>query len=205
MGQWADLLGDWPADADIGYNIAPTAMVPAFTAETGRAMHWGMIPPWAKEPKLKYATFNARSESVADKPAFRHAWSRSQTCLVPALGYYEWKGPKGAKQPWFIRPAADEPLVMAGLWEHWQSGGDALYSCTIITRPSAGRLADLHSRMPMMVDHDQAERWINDGVAVFEDLMENQDVSTLVFHPVSRKVNRAGNEGAQLTEPIEPE
>ncbi len=203
MGQWADLLGDWPADADIGYNIAPTAMVPAFTAESGRAMHWGMVPPWAKEKKLKYATFNARSESVADKPAFRHAWNKSQTCLVPALGYYEWKGEKGSKQPYFIHPVADEPLVMAGLWEHWQMGEDSLYSCTIITRPSGGVLADLHSRMPLMLDHTAAEQWLNDGVPVFDDLMDGQDVSGFTFHPVSKAVNRSGNEGAELVEPIE--
>ncbi len=199
MGQWADLLGEWPADALMGYNIAPTAMVPAFTAETGRAMHWGMIPPWAKEPKVKYATFNARSESVAEKPAFRHAWNKSQTCLVPALGYYEWKGPKGNKQPWFIRPEADEPLVMAGLWEHWQSAQDAIYSCTIITQPSGGKLMDLHSRMPLMLNHEQAEQWLNDGVGVFDTLLAEQDVSGLQFYPVSKAVNRSGNEGEELT------
>ena len=142
---------------------------------------------------------------MAQKPTFRTAWKKAQTCLVPALGYYEWKGPKGAKQPWFIRPAADEPLVMAGLWEHWQSGEDSLYSCTIITQPSAGQLADLHSRMPLMVNQDQAERWINDGVTVFEDLLDGQDVSNLTYYPVSREVNRSGNEGERLTKPIELE
>jgi putative SOS response-associated peptidase YedK len=202
MGQWADLLQDWPEDAALGYNIAPTQMIPAFTAEHSLAMRWGMVPPWSKEPSTKYATFNARSESVAEKPAFRHAWNKSQTCLVPALGYYEWQGTKGNKQPFFIRPENDEPLVMAGLWEHWRQDEKSLYSCTIITQPSSGKLADLHSRMPLMLEHDQAEQWLNDGVPVFEQLLADQNVERLNFFPVDKEVNRSTNEGEHLVEPV---
>jgi len=203
MGQWAELMQDWPADADIGYNIAPTQMIPVFTAEQGKAMRWGMVPPWSREAGSRYATFNARSESVADKPAFRHAWENSQTCLVPALGYYEWKGEKGNKQPYFIRPQNDEPVVMAGLWEHWTSQQQSLYSCTIITQPSGGKLADLHSRMPVMLELDQAEQWLNDGVAVFDLLLQEQNTEGLIFYPVDKAVNKSTNEGETLIHKVD--
>jgi putative SOS response-associated peptidase YedK len=200
MGQWSELMQDWPEEAELGYNIAPTQMIPAFTAEHGKAMRWGMIPPWSKEPSSKYATFNARSESVAEKPAFRHAWNKSQTCLVPALGYYEWKGAKGNKQPYFIRPKNEAPLVMAGLWEQWSGPDQLLYSCTIITQPSNGKLAELHSRMPLMLKLDQAEQWLNDGVAVFDALLNEPDIDQLIYYPVDKSVNKSTNEGEHLIE-----
>ncbi len=202
MGQWSDLLEDWPEDAELGYNIAPTQMIPAFNAEHGLAMRWGIVPPWSKEPSTKYATFNARSESVADKPAFRHAWNKSQTCLIPAVGYYEWQGTKGNKQPFFIRPENEEPLVMAGLWEHWRQNEQSLYSCTIITQASSGKLEDLHSRMPLILEFDQAEQWLNDGVSVFEQLLTNQNIERLKFYPVDKAVNRSSQEGEHLIEPL---
>lgn len=202
MGQWSDLLEDWPEDAELGYNIAPTQMIPAFNAEHGLAMRWGIVPPWSKEPSTKYATFNARSESVADKPAFRHAWNKSQTCLIPAVGYYEWQGTKGNKQPFFIRPENEEPLVMAGLWEHWRQNEQSLYSCTIITQASSGKLEDLHSRMPLILEFDQAEQWLNDGVSVFEQLLTNQNIERLKFYPVDKAVNRSSQQGEHLIEPL---
>lgn len=201
MDQWVDLLSDWPTDAELGYNIAPSRTIPVFTAEGGQAMRWGIVPSWSKEPTSKYATFNARTETVAEKPAFRGAWKRSQTCLVPALGYYEWQGEKGSKQPYFVRPEDDTPLVMAGLWELWQHAGDRLMSCTILTQPAGGKLASLHHRMPLFVDHDQAEQWINDGVTIFDSLIDNQNVDGLRFHAVGREVNSGRAEGEQLIAP----
>jgi putative SOS response-associated peptidase YedK len=137
---------------------------------------------------------------VAEKPAFRHAWNKSQTCLVPALGYYEWKGVKGDKQPYFIRPESEEPLVMAGLWEQWSAADQLLLSCTIITQPSYGKLAELHSRMPLMLQLDQAEQWLNDGVVVFDTLLKEQDTEHLTYYPVDRSVNKSTNEGEHLIE-----
>ncbi len=144
MGAWADILEDWPTDVTLGYNIAPTRTVPAFYQDReqdstrGIGMRWGLVPAWSREINPKFATFNARSETMAEKPTFRTAWKKSQTCLVPALGYYEWQGPKGNKQPYFIRMKNREPLVMAGLWDCWKQDQEVLFSCTIITRPSEG-------------------------------------------------------------------
>ena len=203
MHGWAELLSDWPENAEIGYNIAPTQMVPTFTAERGFAMRWGMVPSWSKEPTSRYATFNARCESVAEKPAFRNAWKQSNTCLIPALGYYEWKGAKGAKQPWFIRPKEETPLVMAGLWERWQDQEQTLLSCTILTQASKGKLETLHSRMPLMLDLEQAEQWLHDGTAVFDRLIAEQHIDTVDFYPVSTAVNKSSTEGETLITPLE--
>ncbi len=204
MGQWAELLQDWPDNAETSFNIAPTQMVPAFTAEHGEAMRWGMIPSWSQEPSSKFATFNARAESVAEKPAFRNAWRKSQTCLVPAIGYYEWKGTKGQKQPYFIYSKNGEPLVMAGLWEYWNRGEQSIYSCTVITQPSHGKLSEVHTRMPLMPELEQAERWVNDGVLVFDELMQKQNIERFAFHPVNKNVNKSSNQGEQLIAPMTP-
>ena len=200
VGQWAELLDDWPDDAVFGYNVAPTQMIPAFTAEKAQAMRWGMIPPWSKEANSKYATFNARVESVSEKPAFRNAWNKSQTCLIPALGYYEWKGEKGKKIPIFIHTDNNEPLVMAGLWEQWGGGETTLTSCTIITQPSAGKLQQVHSRMPLILELSQAEQWLNEGTVTLEEVMNNQNIEQLAFHEVDKAVNKSTNEGPHLIE-----
>ena len=199
-GEWAEMLKDWPEEAEISYNIAPTQMIPAFTAEQGMAMRWGMIPPWSKQADSKYATFNARSESVSEKPAFRNAWNKSQTCLIPASGYYEWQGEKGNKTPIYIHTTNGEPLVMAGLWEQWGAGESLLHSCTILTLPSAGKLTTVHSRMPLMLEIDQAEQWLNDGTVAFEQIMEEQNIERLSFYEVDKAVNKSTNEGAHLIE-----
>jgi putative SOS response-associated peptidase YedK len=117
MRSWARILQDWPTDVALSWNIAPSQTVPAFTGPQGVGMRWGLVPHWSKESTPKYATFNARVESVADKPAFRNAWGKSKRCLIPAQGYYEWRKEEKAKQPYFIRSVDGEPMVFGGIWE----------------------------------------------------------------------------------------
>jgi putative SOS response-associated peptidase YedK len=110
------------------YNIAPTQTVPVVrTNEVGGYelvnMRWGLIPGWSKEPRTSYATFNARAETVAEKPTFRAAY-RSRRCLVPASSFYEWRDEQGRKQPWYFSAADGQELAFAGLWEEWH-GPDA--------------------------------------------------------------------------------
>jgi putative SOS response-associated peptidase YedK len=204
MGDWADILGDWPADISSSYNVAPTQTVPVFYKNRvmgntkGIGMRWGLVPAWSKEINPKFATFNARSESMAEKPSFRTAWKKSQTCLIPALGYYEWKGPKGEKQPYFIRMANQEPLVMAGLWDYYQHGDQGLFSCTIITQPAEGSLTEVHSRMPVMVARYHAEAWLDDGANRFNLIAKQQHTDRLEFYPVDKAVNRASSDNENL-------
>lgn len=202
LGDWEKILGDWPDDIALGYNIAPTQTVPVFIdhkeRHKGIGMRWGLVPNWSKEPSPKFATFNARSETVAEKPTFRTAWEKSQTCLIPALGYYEWKGEKGSKQPYFIRTKNSEPLVMAGLWDYWRGHDLELYSCTIITQPAVGQLTEVHARMPVTLELKQAEVWLKDGINRFNLIVKQQHTDRLDIHPVSKTVNRSTSEGEEL-------
>ena len=117
-------------------------MLVAIRSEDGKRvskmMKWGLIPHWAKDEKLQYSTFNARSEDFTTKPAFRDAWKWGQRCLVVTDGFYEWKklDAKGKdKQPYAIAMANDGQMVMAGLWAKWKDSksGDQIESCTILT------------------------------------------------------------------------
>lgn len=209
MGAWGDLLEDWPHDVPRGYNIAPTRTIPVWVHDhsTGGArgfgMRWGLIPAWSKVPAPRFATFNARSETLPEKPAFRQAWKRSQTCLVPALGYYEWTGERGNRQPYFIRTRNRDPLVMAGLWDYWQQGGRGIHSCTIITQPSEGPLRDLHARIPVMLELNQAQAWLQDGIHRLNLIVKQPHTERLDFYPVSKAVNRTTSEGRNLIEKLE--
>ncbi|MEM7195141.1 MAG: SOS response-associated peptidase [Pseudomonadota bacterium] len=203
MGEWAEILRDWPRDAASSYNVAPTQPVPVVTAEGGRVMRWGLVPHWSKEASPKYATFNARVESAADKPAYRSAWKQSRTCLIPALGYYEWRGEKGNKQPFFVRSVNEQPIVMAGLWDVWQRPEQDIVSCTILTKSSEGSLVDLHPRMPIMLTPDTAATWLNDGTGRI-DLMTGLNITAdLQCYPVSKTVNKVANNSDTLTDPVQ--
>ena len=205
-GAWGGLLEDWPEEVTLGYNIAPTRTIPAFvhnpqTGSTrGLGMRWGLVPFWSKVPTPRFATFNARSESIAGKPAFRQAWTRSQTCLIPALGYYEWSGEKGNRQPYFIRTRNRDPLVLAGLWDYWQQEGRGFHSCTILTQPGEGALRDIHPRMPVMLELDQAQAWLQDGTRRLPQIAKPPPADKLEAYPVSPVMNRTTSEGRNLIE-----
>lgn len=199
MYEWLDILKDWPAGIATGFNIAPTQIIPATQAQGTFPMRWGLVPSWSKEPSPKYATFNARLESVSDKPAFRNAWRHSQTCLIPALGYYEWRTEQGVKQPYFIHPLQEQGLVVfAGLWEIREGA----YSCTILTRESAGDLARLHGRMPVMLAPEDARSWLIEGTRAADRLDESKVHLDLHFHAVDRAVGNARSQGEALIQPV---
>lgn len=204
MGVWADILHHWPDDFELSYNVAPTQNVPVFYKNKttnniiSKSMRWGLIPSWSSQPNSKYATFNARAETMADKPTFKDAWKKSQTCLFPALGYYEWSGAKGNKQPFFIRKKDNAPLVMAGLWEYWHKDTLSLFSCTIITHPAQGELEQIHSRMPVLLEPSHAESWLEDGTNRFNLITKQQHINTLDFYPVSKDINNGRSVGEKL-------
>jgi putative SOS response-associated peptidase YedK len=130
------LTDDQPAlNVPARYNVAPTQQVPIVRLEDGRRrlamVRWGLVPFWAKDLNVGYKMINARAETVAEKPSFRTAF-RKRRCLVPASGFYEWKGPAGEKQPYYITLKGG-PMTFAGLWESWRSAeGETIESCTII-------------------------------------------------------------------------
>ncbi len=199
MYEWLDILKGWPADIPTGFNVAPTQIIPAVQTQGSFPMRWGLVPSWSKEASPKYATFNARLESVSGKPVFRNAWRHSQTCLIPALGYYEWRTELGAKQPYFVHTAEDRGLlVFAGLWEL----REGQYSCTILTRESAGTLAQLHGRMPVMLSPEDARCWLIEGTSMADQLDASEVHLNVQFHAVDRAVGNPRSHGEELIRPI---
>jgi len=153
------------------YNSAPGDHVVTVTTSRegeprGELLRWGLVPFWAKDPKMGYKMINARAETIAEKPAFRDALT-TRRCLVVADGFYEWQPRPGKprKQPFHITRADGAPFAFAGLWASWHGSGDeALRSCTIITTDANDVLRDIHDRMPVMLpDQDAEEAWLDHG------------------------------------------
>ena len=184
------------------YNIAPTQDIAAIRNDEsgGReltALRWGLIPFWAKDPSIGNRMINARAETVAEKPAFRAAYRRRR-CLVLADGFYEWHKEGTAKTPYFITLASDEPFAFAGLWEHWQSkdGEQSIDSATLITADANEFMATLHNRMPVILEPENADRWLAGDNEVLSDAIRKGP--KLKAYPVDRHVNNPRNEGVNL-------
>lgn len=191
------------------YNIAPTQQVAAVRAtEAGRELgmfRWGLVPSWAKDLSIGARMINARSETAAEKPAFRAAM-RQRRCLIPADGFYEWQARDGGKQPFHIRLADGAPFAMAGLYEHWKTpAGEWLATCTILTTEANELMQPLHNRMPVILASEHYGLWLDPGlrdVAPLEQLLVPFPADRMVASPVSRAVNRAGTEGPELLAPV---
>ncbi len=205
------------------WNVAPRRAVLAVRDHDDRRvlsrLRWGLVPAWAKDPAMGDRMINARSETLAEKPAFRRAFARKR-CLVPADGFYEWAaapGPDGKtrKQPYFIHRRDDEPLALAGLWETWKVPGDAavagspdgwLRTCTIVTTDANATLAPVHHRMPVVLERPAWDEWLDpdvDDVGSLQRLLRPAPDDRLVLHAVSTRVNSARNHGPDLIEPVE--
>jgi putative SOS response-associated peptidase YedK len=212
--------GQGPLPAD--YNVAPTKDVyvvrqakerDAEGKATGeshrelRAVRWGLVPSWAKDPSVGNRLLNARVESIADKPAFRRA-ARSRRCLVPADGWFEWQKrlDTPGKQPFYMTPRDGSVLAFGGLGEVWGDGDDRLYTCTVITEPAVGALAEVHDRMPMVLPRDRWAEWLDparDDVAELARPTPPEVVEQLELRPVGTAVNNVRNNGRELLERVE--
>jgi putative SOS response-associated peptidase YedK len=190
------------------YNVCPTDPVDVITEHDGARdfvrMRWGMVPRWWPKPlkELKAATFNARAESVETKPFFRDAFKRTR-CLIPASGYYEWRSEVGGKQPYYFTRTDGAPMTFAGLWDEWKdrTTGEKLKSCTmIITAPNA-LAAEIHDRMPVILERANFDAWLHDGGTA---LLAPAPDGILQRWPVSKRVNssRADSDDRTLIDPI---
>ena len=202
---WLELMQEWSDELFDRYNISPASQIGAFVEGQCHVMRWGLVPSWSKEISNKYATFNARIESIEEKPAFRNAWRKNQKCLIPALGYYEWQNEEGGKQPYFVTSkdsaSSDvQPLVFAGLWDECIFGDASLKSCTIITTESKAQLKELHTRMPVILSVDAAKHWLNGNAD--KDVLLSESLTDFDIYKVDRRVNNARQEDQALIEPI---
>src|SRR4051795_11706736 len=225
-----------PAPLAPDYNVAPTKEVyavverpPSQSPKRGaddaaepperqlRTLKWGLVPSWAKDPKIGNRMINARMETVAEKPAYRRALA-ARRCLLPADGYFEWyptdektKAGKPKKQPFFIRPKDGSTLAMAGLYEIWRDPEKAedaddrfLWTCTVITTDAPDDLGKIHDRMPLMVERDEWAAWLDprtDKGNVL-DLLVPAAPGRLEAYPVSLAVNAVKNNGPELLDPL---
>lgn len=156
-------------------------------------MRWGLVPFFWKKPlKDVPATFNARAETVAEKPMFRDAFKRRR-CIIPASGFYEWTGEKGAKQPHLFSAADGSPiLAFAGLWDRWRNpdDGEEMLSCTIIVSGASAWMTPYHDRMPIVLTSTAIDAWLEGSMGA-EGLTPAAE-SALREWPVTKRVNRAG-------------
>jgi putative SOS response-associated peptidase YedK len=210
--------GEWAAP---DYNVAPTKPVRIVVNrplrdENGtpakaptrqlRVVSWGLIPSWAKDRKTQGRMFNARMESVATTNAFRRPYAKRR-CLVPADGWYEWQVTDAGKQPIFMTPEDGHPIAFAGLYEFWGDRGDTVTTCTILTAPAQGVLAEVHDRMPLVLPRAAWPRWLDPSVADPADVLKPWDEAEgehLELRPVSPRVNKVDNNDPALVERAEP-
>lgn len=211
--------GEWAA---ANFNVAPTDPVrivvnrplrdehgtPAETPSRQlRVVSWGLIPSWSKDRRTQGRMFNARIETVAIANAFRRAYAMRR-CLVPADGWYEWRATESGKQPLYMTPEDGHSVAFAGLYEFWGEQGRTVTTCTILTAPAAGPLAEVHDRMPLVLPRTAWEHWLDPAVRDPSDLLHSWDEAHgehLELRPVATLVNKVDNNGPELIERVEPQ
>ena len=192
------------------YNIAPSTqiLIVREDKERGRTAdlyRWGLIPGWAKDPAIGNKLANARGETVAEKPSFRNAFKRWR-CLIPASGFYEWKGVKGRKQPYYIYPKGRELFGIAGITELWQGPDGPIHTCAIITTEPNDLMKSIHDRMPVILKPEDYSTWLNpdnQATAELKQLLKPYPAAAMAAHPVSPRVNPAKYDDPALIEPLE--
>jgi putative SOS response-associated peptidase YedK len=208
LAEWLD-LPEVPA-LQPRYNIAPTQPVAAVRAGPGGGrqfvtLRWGLVPPWSTDLAIGNRLINARAETAADKPSFRVAF-RQRRCLVPANGFYEWVGRAGKKQPIHFRLREGRPFAFAGLWERWQDpGGEVVESCAILTTEANELVRPVHDRMPVIMDPDAFEPWLDPAVrdpAALGLFLRPYPADAMTASPVGAWVNNPRNEGPACLAPL---
>jgi len=199
-------LDRWPSLLKARYNICPTQPVAAVRlGEGGRemvGMRWGFLPSWYKTATGGPLLINARSETIAEKPAFRDA-ARNRRCLIPASGFYEWQGPEKPKTPYFIAPTEGGVFAFAGVWQSWRSPeGELIDSCAIVTCPANDMLTPIHHRMPVVIDRDDFGLWLGEEGKGAALLMQPTSNEFFAFHEVAPAVNSARTDGPELMEKV---
>jgi putative SOS response-associated peptidase YedK len=197
-------------DLPISYNIAPSQEVLAirFNTETKQRsldrLRWGLVPYWAKDEKIGFKTINARAETVDSAHSFRSAFKKRR-CLIPADGFYEWKKVIGGKIPYSIEMKDGSPFVFAGLWEGWQNPEtkELLRTCTIITGQPNELVAEIHTRMPVILPPETHERWLTGESG--KEVLRPFPAKEMKISRISTRVNKPENNDVGLLEEGEME
>ncbi|MEV6845863.1 SOS response-associated peptidase [Actinoplanes sp. NPDC051411] len=188
------------------WNVAPTDPVPVVRVSRSRAARvvdsarWGLVPPWATDPRAGARMINARSETVATSPAFAPSFAKRR-CLIPADGWFEWVRDGKQRQAFYMSPLDGRPLAFGGLWSVW--GPDSLLTCTIITTAAAGGLARVHDRMPLILPGERWDDWLAGGGDPAARLrpMTGSELEAIDVRAVRPDVGNVRNNGPHLLEP----
>lgn len=199
-----------PGELQPRYNIAPSqpvAVVPNDGKNQLDYYVWGLIPFWAKDPTIGNRMINARAETLAEKPSFKHAFKRRR-CLVIADGFYEWRqeGKGLPKTPMYIQLESREPFAFAGLWENWNAtDGSQVLSCTIITTRPNLLVEKIHNRMPVIIPPDSYHAWLEPGeqeASRLSELLRPYPAAEMLAYPVSTYVNSPNNDSPDCILPV---
>lgn len=178
------------------YNVAPTQLVTLVRrTDNGNVlchMKWGLIPPWSKDASIASHTINARCETVAEKPSFRHAIKYNR-CIIPISGFFEWTHSGGKKTPHYIYLTDGSPMGLAGIWEHWKSPeGEDLETFSILTTSANSLIQPLHDRMPVILQPSDYDLWLSKNVHNPHELIHLYQpfpAGKMSLHEVSNQVN----------------
>lgn len=193
------------------FNVAPGQDVATVSvSREGRRVlalrRWGLVPFWAKDPRIGARLVNARCETAAEKPAYREALRRRR-CLVPADGFFEW-GPegRGPRQPWYATRPDRACFALAGLYERWRDAeGERLESCVLLTTDANERLATVHDRMPVVLAPEAWDHWLDRSVqdpAALADLLRPSASDAFELRAVSARVNRPEHDDPECIAPV---
>lgn len=199
------------------YNVAPSTQVPLLRLNEQSQLEldgarWGLVPRWWSKPALPSFSFNARSEEAANKPMWRQA-IRSQRCIMPALGWYEWnekervrnRAGRQVNQPYYHHAWDDSMLAIAGLWSIWTStDGNQVLSCTLLTKAATGPVAAVHHRMPVILEPEQFDLWLSpasSAEAVLAAIAASRE--DFEIYPVTTDVGNNRNDYPGLLDPTE--
>jgi putative SOS response-associated peptidase YedK len=189
------------------WNVAPTDPVPLIRVSQRRearvldTARWGLVPPWATDPRAGARMINARAETVATSPAFAPSFAKRR-CLVPADGWYEWVRDGKRRQAYYMTPAGDAPLAFAGLWS---MSGAGVLTCTIVTTAALGELSKVHNRMPLILPAERWAPWLaggGDPIGLLEPLPPSE-LDAIEVRAVRPDVGNVRNNGPELiTAPV---
>jgi putative SOS response-associated peptidase YedK len=194
------------------YNIAPTQRIPIIRQNPKEPvrelslLHWGLIPSWAKDSSGAAKMINARSETAGTKPAFRDAL-KSRRCLIPADGFYEWQKTGNAKQPYCFEVTNRELFAFAGIWDRWKDlNSNIVETCSILTTIPNAVTSAVHDRMPVILDPDSYDIWLDPGmsdVTTVSELLKPYDAQLMRCYPISTRINHVANDDKDCSAPVE--
>ncbi len=191
------------------YNITPSQDILSIltSPETGQSeytfLRWGLLPFWSKTFKTKFPMINARAEGIDKKPSFRGPF-KYRRCIIPANGFYEWKRSTGGKLPYYIRPVNGCIFHFAGIWDHWEGEGMTIESCAIITTDANEGVAEIHDRMPVILEEEMVSAWLDPKTGPQELLamVKPYPKEKMTAYPVSSLVNSPRHNGPECVERV---